>query len=316
MDVPALVRDAKVIAVGEVTDISAEVAQVSQFEGCPSAHLMQGRLRVLRVLKGDAVDELMFKFFRSNLENCGLIGVNKGEFGLFFFRESEGGLILAGPEYPTIIAGRGPCLTAGEPLERVAGEFACVIQSPTSTIFDLISALRMLDLVPGPSATEALERAARELHPPFDLLAAIGLVARNDLSALPLVEEGARTSPTVVIADEGQTIFEYHWGRDLEGIKDPAAIPALARMLTFDDSLIRQGAVRALRNTESEAALEPLSKALDDSDFWVRWEAVMALATITHQKEWYPFYDQFKENEQLYLDHWKAWVIQELSKGQ
>jgi HEAT repeat protein len=87
-------------------------------------------------------------------------------------------------------------------------------------------------------------------------------------------------------------------------------------MLTVDDSLIRQGAVRALRNTESEAALEPLSKALDDSDFWVRWEAVMALATITHQKEWYPFYDQFKENEQLYLGHWKSWAAQKFSRGQ
>jgi HEAT repeat protein len=43
--------------------------------------------------------------------------------------------------------------------------------------------------------------------------------------------------------------------------------------------------VQGLRNAESEAALEPLSKARDDSDFWVRWEAVMALATITHQKE-------------------------------
>lgn len=108
--------------------------------------------------------------------------------------------------------------------------------------------------------------------------------------------------------------MEYHWGRALAGIKDPAAIPALARMLTVDDSEIRQGAVRGLRNTESEAALEPLSKALDDSNFWVRWEAVMALATITRQKEWYPVYDQFKGNEPLYLDYWKAWAAQKSSK--
>jgi hypothetical protein len=315
LDVPALVRDAKVIAVGEVTDIWEQVPEVSQFGGCQSGRLMQARLRVLRVLKGDGMDELMFKFFRSNLMNCGLIGVNKGEFGLFFFRESDRSLILAAPEYPTIIAGRGPCVTAGEPLERVVGEFDCVIQSPSSTIFDRISALQVLDRVPGPSATEVLERAARELHCPLNVLAAIDLVARNDLSALQLVEEGARTSPMLVIADNGNTVFEYHWGQALGGIKNPAAIPALARMLTVDDSVIPQGAVQGLRNTESEAALEPLSKALDDSDFWVRWEAVMALATITHQKEWYPVYDQFKENEQLYLDHWKCWAIQKFSKG-
>jgi HEAT repeat protein len=110
--------------------------------------------------------------------------------------------------------------------------------------------------------------------------------------------------------------MQYHWGRALEGIKNAAAIPALARMLMVDDSEIRQGAVEGLRNTESEAALEPLSKALNDSNSWVRWKAVMALATITHQKEWYPVYDQFKENEQLYLDYWKAWAIRKFSKDQ
>jgi len=41
------------------------------------------------VLKGNAVDELMFTFLRSNFGDSGFVGVNKGEFGLFFFRESN-----------------------------------------------------------------------------------------------------------------------------------------------------------------------------------------------------------------------------------
>jgi hypothetical protein len=316
IDVPALIRDAKVIAVGEVTDVWEDGRAVSQFDGnSESGRLMQARLGVLRVLKGNAVDELMFTFLRSNLGDSGFVSVNKGEFGLFFFRESDDGLIFASHEYPKIIAGQEPCDTAGEPLARVVGELACVIQSPVSAVFDRISALGALATVSAPSATEVLERAVRELPSPLNLLAAIDLVARNDISALPLVEEGARSSPMLVISDKGNTM-QYHWGRALEGLKDPAAIPVLARMLTVDDSEIRQGAVRGLRNTESEAALEPLSKALDDSNFWVRWEAVMALATITHQKDWYPVYDQFKENEQLYLDHWRGWAIQRFSKGQ
>jgi hypothetical protein len=172
-----------------------------------------------------------------------------------------------------------------------------------------------LDELSAPSTTEVLQRAARELPSPLNLLAAIHLVGRNDITALPLVEEGARTSPNLVISDKGNTM-QYHWGRALAGIKDPAAIPALARMLTVDDSEIRQGAVEALRNTDSEAALMPLSQALYDSNIWVRWNAVMGLATITHQKEWYPFWDQFKDNEQFYLDHWKVWAIQKSSEAQ
>jgi len=315
MDVSALIRDANLIAVGEVTDVWEDGQEEYQVNGISeSGRLMRARFGIRRVLKGDAVDELSFTFFRSNLGDSGFVGVDKGEFGLFFFRNSDDGLIFASHYYPKIIAGQEECVTAGEPVDRVVGELACVIQSPTSAVFDRLSSLRALATVLAPSATEVLRRAVRELHPPFDLLAAIYLVQRNDISALPLVEEGARTSPTLEVSDKGHSIFEYHWGGALAGIKDPAAIPTLARLLTVADSEIRQGAVAGLRNTGSEVALEPLSQALYDSDIWVRWNAVMALAAITHQKEWYPFYDAFKDNEQLYLDYWKAWAIQKFSK--
>lgn len=317
MDVSALIRDANLIAVGEVTDVREDRQEVYQFNGISeSGRLMRARLHIRRVLKGDAVDGLSFTFFRSNFGDSGFVGVDKGEFGMFFFRNSDDGLIFASHYYPKIIAGQEECVTAGGPVDRVVGELACVIQSPTSAVFDRLSSLRALATVLAPSATEVLRRAVRELRPPLNLLAAIYLVQRNDISALPLVEEGARTSPMLEVSDRGHTIFQYHWGGALGGIKDPAAIPALARLLTVDDSEIRQGVVEGLRNTGSEAALEPLSQALYDSDIWVRWKAVMALAEITHQKEWYPVYDQFKENEQLYLDHWKAWAIQKFSKGQ
>jgi hypothetical protein len=223
--------------------------------------------------------------------------------------------VFASDYRPKMIAGHEECMTAGEPVDRIAGELACVIQSPTSAVFDRIGAIGALAELSAPSATEVLRRATRELPSPLNLLAAIDLVACNDISALSIVEEGARTSPVLIISDKGNRM-EHHWGRALAGIKDPAAIPALARMLAVDDSEIRQGAVEGLRNTDSEAALMPLSQALYDSNIWVRWEAVMGLAAITHQKEWYPFWDEFKDNEQLYLDHWKAWAIQKFSKGQ
>jgi len=316
MDVSALIRDSNVIVVGEVTDVWEDGQENYQFKGISeSGRLMRGRLRIQRLLKGDAVGELSFAFLRSNLGDSGLVGVDKGEFGMFFLRDSDDGLIFTSHFYPKIIAGQEECVTAGRPIDRVAGELACVIQSPTSTVCERLTSLQALGTVLAPSATEVLQQAARELPSPLNLLAAIDLVQRNDISALPLVEEGARISPTLKVSDKGNTIFEYHWGRALEGIKDPAAIPALARLLTVDDSEIRQGVVVGLRNTGSDAAIEPLSQALYDSNIWVRWGAVMGMAAITHQKEWYPFWDEFKDNEQLYLDYWKAWAIQRFSKG-
>ena len=316
MDVSTFIRDANVIAVGEVIDVWDDGKENYQFNGVSeSGRLMRARLLIHRVLKGDAAGELSFAFLRSDLADSGLVGVDKGEFGLFFFRESDDSLIFVSHFYPKIVAGHEECDTAGEPVDRVVGELACVIQSPASAVFDRISAMGALTSVPALSATQVMRRAARELPSPFNLLAAIHLVGRNDISALPLVEEGAQTSPLLVVSDRGNAM-QYHWGRALARIKDPAAIPALARMLKDDDSEIRQGAVEGLRNTGSEAALEPLSRALYDSDFWVRWNAVMGMAAITHQKEWYPFYDAFKDNEQLYLEHWKAWAFQSISTCQ
>jgi hypothetical protein len=314
-DVPALTRDAHLIVVGEVDEVQEDTQEERQMDGISrSGRLTRAHLRILRVLKGDAAGEVSFTFFRPNDGESGVTGAVKGEFGLFFFRNSDDGLVFASKYYPEIIAGREECVTVGEPIDRVVGELACVIQSPSSAVFDGISALGSLATVPAPSATEVLQRAARELPSPLNLLAAIDLAGRGDISALALVEEGARTSPILTISDKGNTMT-YHWGRALSGIKDPAAIPALARMLTVEDSEIRQGAVEGLRNTGTEEAIGPLSQALYDPNVWARWEAVMAMAAITHQKEWYPYWDQFKDNEQLYLDYWKAWAIQRLSKS-
>ncbi|MGO8733514.1 MAG: HEAT repeat domain-containing protein [Terriglobia bacterium] len=316
MDVSALIRDSNLIVVGEVTDVWEDGQEDYHFNGVSeSGRLMRACLRIYRVLKGDAVGQLSFAFLRSNLGDSGLVSVDKGEFGMFFFRDSDDGLIFTSHFYPKIIAGQEECVTTGKPIDRVAGELACVIQSSTSAVFERLTSLRALATVLAPSATEVLQRAARELPSPLNLLAAIELAQRNDISAMPLVEEGARTSPKLKVSDKEHTIFEYHWGGALKGIKDPAAIPALARLLTVADSEIRQGAVEGLRNTGSEAAIEPLSQALYDSNIWVRWESVMGLAEITHQKEWYPFWDDFKDNEQLYLDYWKAWATQRFSNG-
>jgi HEAT repeat protein len=74
--------------------------------------------------------------------------------------------------------------------------------------------------------------------------------------------------------------------------------------------------VRALRNIKTETAIKPLAGALDDSDWEVRWGAVMGLAAIAGPDKdgnsWYPAYDAFKENERLYLDHWREWLQQRM----
>jgi len=72
--------------------------------------------------------------------------------------------------------------------------------------------------------------------------------------------------------------------------------------------LIRRAAAAALRHTQADGAIGPLSMALEDSDREVRYQAVLGLATITGQNEWSPTLDQFEREEQHYLSYWREWV--------
>jgi HEAT repeat protein len=78
------------------------------------------------------------------------------------------------------------------------------------------------------------------------------------------------------------------------------------------DEQTRRDAAGALRKIGTEAVIAPLSKALYDEDWEVRWMAVMGLAGVAGPDEddesWYPSHSAFKENEQHYLDHWREWV--------
>lgn len=70
----------------------------------------------------------------------------------------------------------------------------------------------------------------------------------------------------------------------------------------------RRAAAAALRHTGSNAAVDALSSALQDSDREVRYHAVLGLATITGLDEWGPSLELFDREEERYLTHWRAWA--------
>lgn len=82
--------------------------------------------------------------------------------------------------------------------------------------------------------------------------------------------------------------------------------------MNASDTGTRRGAAQALRNIGTQDAVKPLVQGLYDSDWEVRWLSTMGLAGIVGPDEdgnsWYPASDGFKEDEQLYLDHWRTWA--------
>jgi HEAT repeat protein len=89
------------------------------------------------------------------------------------------------------------------------------------------------------------------------------------------------------------------------GIKDPQAVPALMRLLGSPEAEKRRIATIALGQTHSRAAAASLTKALNDPDQEVRYNAVTGLAQVTGETDGMPSLEFFKQNEQHYLAHWR-----------
>jgi hypothetical protein len=311
LDVAALTRDAHVIVVGQVISIREEERGNYQIRGnLITARRMRGLFHVNRVLKGKAGTELSFRFFLTD-QFVGYEGITLNQFGTLFLRSTTEGYVFASPYHPFIIAARGNCVTSGNDLARVIAELACVLRSSKAATRDQAQAIAALDSVKTPNASTVLRSATRKLPAPLNLYAATALLNRNDVSALPLVERAMQNSSILLVKDEGY-YMEGHLGWALRDITNKAAIPALTRLLASTDVETRRGAASGLHNIGTMTAIKPLAKALRDSDWEVRWLAVMGLAKIAgpdkNGNSWYPAYDEFKQNEQRYVDHWQEWV--------
>ena len=273
---------------------------------------MSATLRVDRALKGDARPEVIFNYLSPD-EAIGYTGIANDEFGMFFLRADAEGLSPVSPYYPSIVANRDECVTEGSDLARVIAELGCVIQSSNANPRQRFDAINALASARTAEATAILQKAAREQISPLNHVAASLLLARNDASALPIVEDAWMRSSALVFISDGIHV-EGNLSHNLGGISDPSTIPSLTRLLASEDVNVRRGVVQALRNIKTKTAIEPLARALDDSDLEVRCVAVMGLAAIAGPDKdgnsWYPAYDTFKQNEQVYLDHWREWVEQ------
>jgi HEAT repeat protein len=126
------------------------------------------------------------------------------------------------------------------------------------------AAIAALDTVKIVAATAALRDAAKNNDATLRIHAAGALLRRNDISVMSTVENMLLRPAESEKPMLGSVAF------NLEGVKDPKAIPSLSRLLDAGDIQTRRGAVAALRNTGTPSAIEPLSKGLEDNDIEVR----------------------------------------------
>jgi hypothetical protein len=213
----------------------------------------------------------------------------------------------------------------GKP-ENICRAAAQVLQSQTSTGGERVNAVFKLGQVSSEESTNLLRQAARNQPAPVNLIAAANLLGRDDLLGLPLLENSLANSsqlnasysatsksPMGISNSVTAIAFQINLGSYLGRVKNPAALPALIRLMNSGNAEIRLGAVQGIRNINSPEIIDPLVKGLDDPDPKVRKSCMWGLGLFLGRDErtygWHPpHYDSPQDEDQIYLDSFKTWA--------
>ena len=310
ISLPELVDSADVIVIGRVQGVreSSSSADVEIRGKLFRAKVMIGEVVVDKIIKGNpGENKLIFHFSLpiSPAGGVGYRGIPNESYRLVFLKRSEGDYDFASPYYPSFPAVRDAPIQGETATDQAVSQMSMVVRSPHSSRDDKLAALFALQQVNTPVVSAALHDSLTTDDNVLRLSIAAALLERNDLSALE-VGEDALTHPQPEVPTY---ILENLSSAISKGVKDEHAIPALSRILRKSpDAAARRAAAFALWATESRSAIKPLVGALADSDFEVRYYAVIGLAEITNQSEWRPLMDEFKSNEERYLKHWHDWA--------
>ena len=302
LDLTALIKNSELIVVGRVVALrDGGELTVSVNGQSVRAHRTFGTLKVTRMLKGGGGRaRIDIEFFR---DEWGMITpILIDEFGMFFLRHT--GMNTYGPSdrnFPLLVALLNPPVSKVDPFDRVVSELVNVITS-TSDVASRIQAIDALNNVRNVQARSALKRAARDAQLSVRLSAVASLVRQNDKASVD-------TAIEILLGSSqryDQTLFNK-LKVAIRAVNDPALATDLSRLLEAPDTTTRRAATYALRQMRTSAASKSLSKALNDSDREVRYQAVIGLAEITSDYQWGPALEIYLKDENLYLKHWKDW---------
>jgi len=304
LNLESLATQSDVIAVGEIQDVYPVATQSMEIRGSEvPTQILVARMRPDRVLKGPVAEFLQFRFVLPQF-GMGYRGVTAHSYRVVFLKRNDDGLELTSPYYPSFPAMPGYQNAGRGPLNSVVAEIAAVLESPgaletarTEAVWALRSATSTAP------ALHALKVAAdSDPSTTVKLSSVAALLAHGNMSQLATAEValGNPSVPDNLRQNLASAIYE--------GVRDPAAIPALTRLLATRDVRVRRAAAMALRNTGSADATRGLITALRDVDPEVRYYAVIGLAEITGQTDSRPLQATFLENEELYIGHWKSWA--------
>ena len=305
LQVTELYQQSDIVVIGQVQTVSIiETTFINLSSARRHGKVMRATLLIDKLIKGDPQSaSLSCEFFQPD-DFLGFSPIPKGQYGMFFLKSSPSNIVsVTSPYYPYIIALPDHIETNESGLSRVAQELAIVLNSPKISLEQKMQAISAIETIDSPSVNILLKDAFKISNEQLEIGIASALLKRGDITVLEYAVINLLTPPQSI--DRNQLLRLV---LSIEtGIHDPNSLPQLVRLLKMKEAQFRRPIAQAIRLTQSQSAIDPLSTLLEDTDLEIRYVAVIGLAEITGQYEWGPAQDLFQNNEQRYLDFWKEW---------
>jgi hypothetical protein len=307
LDVASLTSQADIIVIGQIISVTDRGPTTLDLDGgsIPATDF-EALLQVDQLLKGAPHAQNLFVDFALPQMPIGIQGVVSGQYGLFFLVVLQNELRFTDPMHPSLPAVRNVKLPPGAVQDQVTVALGHVLIAPQVPDADLFWALDELGRLKTDLARDTLRQALKSSSGNIHLDVARTLVARNDVAGLGPVEAA------LLRPDGLSSNMISNLAGSLGGLHDPQAIRSLSKLIASSNAETRLGAAIGLRQSQSAAALIPLSRLLEDTDTRIRYYAVVGMGEITRQDEWTPAFDEFQKHEAKYLSYWRNWAASNL----
>jgi hypothetical protein len=202
-----------------------------------------GVISVGRWLKGnDGSSELRVRLI--SLVGRGYDFVVPGTYRLFFLKRVGSQLEFVDHDNPTLPALAGVTVSGDTALERVSGVALGLLSSRQASSRDRLEAIAAVTSLEAPAVIPGLRALVNDPDERVRLTAVAGLIQKDDLSVLPVVEKVLMTSVSARSEVEKSLALTFR-GAIARYVHDAAAVPTLRRLLASSDVETRRKATEA-----------------------------------------------------------------------
>jgi hypothetical protein len=314
----SLVDSADLVITGTVERVQQTGAGSIELNGRDYDRLdFQAEIRVDATIKGEPVGRrFILNYSTPSADSRGNVAQGRllpNAYRVIFLNKTDSGYKFVSPYSPSLPASPKSCepnwqVQLGEDAYHKVVQRLLDLLCTDSTSEEKQSALFVLNGTEDSSAAPFLKAAlglpSVKSNPTLRMSIVSDLLHWKDLSVLPLAEEDLfNQSVRSPFYPKSNLVLA------ISSLEPQISIPLLARVLKSAEPEERIAAARFLEYTNSQAALDILLSALDDSDREVQFAVMQSLGNLTKQHQWRPTTIDSDPQWNDCIQHWREFEV-------